>query len=267
MPISWTSAVGPAAPVDDLSGDGWLRAFSGGLLTTCGLQNVGAPSEGHGLHGRYSHLRAGEVRVERRIVDDSVIIEVSGTVDEVAALGPHLQLTRRLRLDVATATIEIRDVTVNLGDEDVAAPLLYHVNLGAPLWSGAARLQVSADDVQPRDAASEAGLDAWDRPPPVAAGASEWVFEHSPVPDVEGWAHAEVHQPSVNRRIRCSWDTATLPRFHQWSHRGAGVYALAIEPANCSTSGRAADRAAGRLPMLSPGESRVTRLRVAASSI
>ena len=41
---------------------------------------------------------------------------------------------------------------------------------------------------------------------------------------------------------------------------------LGLEPANCSVLGRAADRAAGRLPVLEPGEERVTRLEVRVSA-
>jgi hypothetical protein len=37
---------------------------------------------------------------------------------------------------------------------------------------------------------------------------------------------------------------------------------IGIEPANCSVLGRAHDRAAGRLPMLAPGETRVTTLTI-----
>jgi hypothetical protein len=55
-----------------------------------------------------------------------------------------------------------------------------------------------------------------------------------------------------------------LSRLHQWTHPGEG--ALGIEPANCSVLGRAADRAAGRLPVLEPGEARVTTLEIQASS-
>ena len=170
-------------------------------------------------------------------------------------------------MDAAGATIDLEDVTTNLGDEVVAAPLLYHVNLGAPLWSGAARLAITADAVEPRDDDAIAGVEVWDRPPPVAVGAPEWVLEHHPVPDAQGWAHAEVSSPEVGLRLRCSWDTVALPRLHQWSHRRAGVYALAIEPANCSTGGRAADRDAGGLPLLRPGEVRTTRLRLGATPI
>ena len=53
---------GAARPPRDAD---WLDAFGGGLVTTCGLRNVGAASEGHGLHGRISHVRAGEVATRR----------------------------------------------------------------------------------------------------------------------------------------------------------------------------------------------------------
>ena len=58
------------------------------------------------------------------------------------------------------------------------------------------------------------------------------------------------------------WEAAALPRFHQWVHPAPGIAVLGLEPANCSVLGRAADRAAGRLPVLEPGEERVTRLEV-----
>jgi hypothetical protein len=45
------------------------------------------------------------------------------------------------------------------------------------------------------------------------------------------------------------------------------VYALGLEPANCSVLGRAADRAAGRLPILAPGESRTTSLEISVKGV
>lgn len=279
VPVSWTSAVGPAEPLDGPSGEQWLTAFSGGLLTTCGLQNVGAPSEGHGLHGRYSHLRADEVVVCRTVGEDTAerasvedpgeaaVVEISATIREVEALGAHLELRRTVRLDALADTIHLIDVTTNRGDAPVAAPLLYHVNLGAPLWFQDARLEVTAGGVQPRDGDSAAGVDVWDRPPEVAAGAAEWVLEHQPLTAVDGWAHAHVRSPATGLQVRLGWETATLPRLHQWSHRRAGVYALGIEPANCSTLGRAADREEGRLPQLQPDEARTTRLRLSAARL
>ena len=48
---------------------------------------------------------------------------------------------------------------------------------------------------------------------------------------------------------------------------GGGVYALGIEPANCSVLGRAHDRAEGRLPFLQPGEKRSTRIAITAEEV
>ena len=41
---------------------------------------------------------------------------------------------------------------------------------------------------------------------------------------------------------------------------------LGLEPANCSVRGRAFDRAEGRLPVLEPGEERVTRLEISVAA-
>jgi hypothetical protein len=53
-PLAWISQAGEQGPPtpESLVGEaGWRDAWGGGLLTTCGLSNVGRPSEGHGLHG------------------------------------------------------------------------------------------------------------------------------------------------------------------------------------------------------------------------
>jgi hypothetical protein len=63
VPLAWVSPTGVVAPhFRELQGEGWLRSFGGGLLVTCGLQNVGEPSERGGeelgLHGRISNTPA-----------------------------------------------------------------------------------------------------------------------------------------------------------------------------------------------------------------
>ena len=39
-------------------GTNWLRSFGGGFLCTCGLDQVGEPCEGHGIHGRIDNIPA-----------------------------------------------------------------------------------------------------------------------------------------------------------------------------------------------------------------
>ena len=209
----------------------------------------------------------GTFSVSRVVDGETVRVRAAAVVDEVDALGTHLRLEREITIDAAAATIAVEDLTTNLGGERVAAPLLYHLNFGAPFWSPGARLDVAAHGVTPRDEAAGEGIDRWALPPSVAPDAAEWVFEHVPDVDDDGWARASVHSPPTGRTVVCTWDAATLPRLHQWSHRRAGVYALAVEPANCSTLGRAADRALGELPHLAAGEQRRTRLRLTATRV
>jgi hypothetical protein len=78
VPLAWVSAVGECGPISGrLRDDDWLTAFAGGLVTTCGLRNVGAPSEGHAMHGEISHQPARELRVERLVEGDQVVIGAS----------------------------------------------------------------------------------------------------------------------------------------------------------------------------------------------
>ncbi len=266
VPLAWVSAVGETAPLSDPRGMAWNDAFGGGLMTTCGLRNVGMPSEGHGLHGTFSHLRAGDVDVQRRSDGDGVAAVVAqATVDDVGALTHHLRLRRTIRTEVGRGRVEITDVTENLGREAEPAPILYHVNLGYPVWSGAARLTVPATQTLPRDEASQAALDTWDRPPPVGP-AAERVLEHVVTGD-DGWGWARIENPEVGLAATIRWRLAELPRLHQWIHPAPRIYVLGIEPANCSTGGRAHDRAEDRLPELAPGERRETVLSVEVQSL
>lgn len=260
MPLAWVSAVGERGPISGrLHDDDWLRGFGGGLVATCGLRNAGAPSEGHGLHGEISHQPARDVRVARWVDGDRVHMSASATVAEVSALGHHLELQRTWTVSTGEGRLELVDVTRNRGREPEVAPLLYHVNLGAPVWSPGATLALDARRTIPRDAAA---VEPWDRALDVVPGARERVFEHEVGPGEDGWCSATVDSPPTGLRFLVRWEAAGLPRMHQWVHPAPGIAVLGLEPANCSVLGRAADRAAGRLPVLEPGVERVTRLEV-----
>jgi Domain of unknown function (DUF4432) len=265
--LAWISAVGEVGPLASLSGEEWLEAFGGGLVTTCGLRNVGASSEGYGLHGRYSHERACDVRVDRRVEGDEVVVTAAATVDEVEALGPHLRVERTLRTRTGQGLVELTDVTTNLGREPEPAPVLYHVNLGYPLLDDAATLATDASRTIPRDNDAERGLGHWTRPGAAPQRFAPMVFEHEVAGDAAGWAEATLANERLGLAFTVRWHTAALPRFHQWTYTAPGVYVLGLEPANCSVLGRAADRAAGRLPVLAPGEQRRTELQLTAARL
>ncbi len=62
--------------------------------------------------------------------------------------------------------------------------------------------------------------------------------------------------------VALSYDSKTLPEFVQWKMTGANHFVLGLEPANCRTLGRKAERDRGTLQMLSPGERREFRLEL-----
>jgi Domain of unknown function (DUF4432) len=252
VPLDWRSPVGETAPV----ADDWMLSFGGGLMVTCGLRNVGVPSEGHGQHGDYTFQRAEVEAVERS--GDALIVQ--GRIAEVASLGHHLEVERTWRTYAGRGLVQLEDIVTNRGDRTEPALQLYHVNLGPPLWAEGAELALDARATHPRDAEAEPFADAWDRAPGVIPGAPERVFEHEVVPSPDGWSSATVRNGGLELEVR--WDAANLPRMWQWVHPAYGV--LGLEPANCSVLGVAHDRAEGRLPELAPGEERRTRLEIRA---
>jgi hypothetical protein len=206
-------------------------------VTTCGLRNVGAASEGFGLHGDVSFQPA------RGVAESGGVVR--GTV-----VDGDLVLEREWRLD--GDVVRLRDVCRNEGVTAEPAPFLYHVNFGAPFWGPGSRL-LGTDPPVPRDADAAAYLGVWDRHPEFPG--PERVYEHVPPP-------SSVTVTGAGLRITVRW--GGLDRLHQWIDPSLG--ALGLEPANCSVLGRAADRAAGRLPVLEPGRERVTWLEIQASS-
>ena len=248
VPLAWISPTGEQPPPlpEELVGNAWRAAWGGGLVTTCGLSNVGAASEGYGQHGTYTARAVADLEVER-------------TTSEVTATGTVVDapftLSRRIVTTVGQGHVRIDDRIVNDSEWTAAAPLLYHVNLGAPLWDKDAYLETDAQEVVPRDDASAAGLPMWDEPPAPADGAPERVFEHVGA----SWARLTSPTHGVELTLRSS-----LPRLWQWVDPASGTYALGIEPANCSVLGREHDIATGQMPFLDPGEARASWLTIAA---
>lgn len=261
-PLAWLSEAGEHAPLDDLSGMAWGEAFGGGLMVTCGLRNVGMPSEGHGLHGTFSHLPAADVAVARS-TDGSGSIRVAGTITDNAE-APELSVERTIATSAGGGRVEITDVTTNAGTSVADAPLLYHFNFGWPVWSGRASFDLDPIETVARDPESAAALDRWSVPPPTGP-APERVLEHR-VRSEGGWAHARVSNPDIPVAITISWKVDELPFLNQWLDANPGMAVLGVEPANCTTRGRAFERANGTMPTIEPGQRRTTSLVLEASA-
>ncbi len=266
VPLAWRSPAGYVAP--GLVGpgtEGWLRSFAGGLLTTCGLDTFGAPSEDDGqefpLHGRIGATPAAEVSTWARVVDGDYELGVSGVVRQSRLFGADLVLRRRITTRMGSGRLLLEDTVTNDGFSPTPHMMLYHCNLGWPLLDQGAEIDVPGARTSPRDEAAARGMDTWSRPGPPQQDFGEQVFRHDlPATEV---AVATVRNPRLGLELQIEVSADTLPHLYQWTMTGMGTYALGLEPANCGgIEGRRAARDAGVLVSLDAGESRHYRVAV-----
>jgi Domain of unknown function (DUF4432) len=274
VPIAWLSRVGDAAPASevdraaDADGMGWLSRFTGGLLTTCGPDNIGLPSCDaetlHGLHGGWSDLRASNVEVSRDVVNAEIELRVVGHLVFQAA-GARFEIIRTIVTRTGVACVDINDQITNVGQATEPIPMLYHLNFGSPLWAPGATVQFPEGTKTIPRTDHAAGMEhvACNGPLPHV-GAQEYVYERV-LPDSEN-VGVVVSNQQIGLRATVTWTSDSLPTSHQWVHPAAGTYALGIEPANAGLAGRAALRADGTLPTLAAGETRHFGVRVSVAA-
>ncbi|MBI2299354.1 MAG: aldose 1-epimerase family protein [Armatimonadetes bacterium] len=256
-------------------GLGWLRSFCGGLVTTCGLTNAGAPGSDPehntlyagigtedtevvklGLHGRVNNTAARRVAADCHWDGDDYLLTASGKVREAIVFGENVELTRRILAVAGENALQIHDEVTNHGHDSVPHMMLYHINLGWPVVAPESVLYTGGAPVEPRDAAAAPGLDACHRFEAPQASYPEQVFYHSMTPDSSGFCHAAI----VNRGlfegfgVEISYSAESLPQLVQWKSMKRGTYVCGLEPSNSQVRGRDIERAAGRLRFLEPGE-------------
>jgi Domain of unknown function (DUF4432) len=261
--VSWQSSTGAVHPAYFHEAD-WLRSFHGGMLTTCGLQNVGLPSDDggtrHGLHGRISNIAARNVTHRVIEEDGRYVAEVTGEMRETDVFGADLWLRRRITMPMGEAVVHVRDEVVNQGHTPTEMMLLYHVNLGYPVVAEGSVLITPPADITPRDENAARGLDQRTRFPAPQDGFVENVFRHELRATDADTVRASIvnpgFEPSGGIGVTVSWDPRELPRMWQWRMLGPGMYVTGLEPATCGLAGRAAEREAGTMLTLEPGESR-----------
>jgi len=267
VPVAWISANHEVAPAfHEPEGAGWLRSWGGGLLTGCGLANVGTPcvagGESLGLHGRLSHLPAEEVNATAGwTAEGRYALEISGVVSETRVFGTKLRLRRSIATALGDNRITVRDTVENTGFAPAPCLLLYHINLGWPLVDAGARLEAEPHRVVPRDARATAGLERWMLIDPPAPDFAEQVFYHEIPAGPDGLATMRLQNGA--RAVSVSYRVAELPWLVQWRMLGQGEYVTGLEPANVYPEGQASLAERGLVRRLAPGETLETLVRIA----
>ncbi|MBR2373699.1 MAG: aldose 1-epimerase family protein [Lentisphaeria bacterium] len=260
IPIAWITPNGPVAPqFYDASGLNWLRSWGGGLLTGCGLMNVGGPNtsggEEHGLHGRLSHTPAGQVNAKAAWDSDGVYrIELDGEIRVSRVFGKNIFMTRKISTALGENAIIIEDEVENQGFRPTPFMLFYHMNFGWPLVDESTVLTMPEHKVIPQNDIAIAGLGEWNRMCEPEGDWVEQVFYHQIPADENGMAKVVMSNPKLKLQVTVEYRVAELPYLVEWKQMGKGEYVCGLEPANCFPEGQAGIMKRGMLKKLQPGE-------------
>jgi hypothetical protein len=267
-PLAWTHPALGGPDLFEPAGFGWARTFGGGLVTTCGLTHFGQPEqdgpEALGLHGRISHIPAGDIAIRREWQGDEYLLEIRGEVRQAALAAENLLLTRTIRTRLGATSFTIEDTVRNDGYRPTPHMILYHCNFGFPVVSPESELLLADALVNPRDAAAGAGLTGHRRFDPPEPEFAEQVFFHQPRVGADGWAQAGIANRALGFGAFVRYDAGALPYLAQWKMMAAGDYVCALEPANQWETPRQKLRAEGRLRHLAAGEEARYRLELGA---
>lgn len=233
----------------DDCGLGFLKSFTAGFLTTCGLTAVGSPCSDDGeelpLHGTIANTPAENVG---HWVEDNCI-HVKLTVRDAKLFGRKLILTREYICPLDRDEIVMKDTVKNIADEETPYMILYHFNMGYPLLSENSKLTIKNKGVAPRNETSSLGIDKAMIVEKPQSGFEEQCFYYDMTEGV-----ASIYNPDIKTTLSLNYDIEELPFFTEWKLMQKGEYVLGLEPGNCTPDGRDVMRKEGKLSFLKPGE-------------
>ena len=267
VPLAFVSKTGLVSPyLYEHGGTGFLRSFTGGLLTTCGYTYMGAAAtdagESLGLHGRATALLAEDLCVRKKWKGDDYHLEVSGSLRQSAVFAEHIELRRKIAVKAGGRNLIIEDTFENSGYNTQPFMLLYHINFGYPIVSPDSALLTSGSDVIPQNDHAASGLDEHTRFDAPIHGYRERVFYHHMRETGDGLAWACIYNKKIDLGAYVRYETAELPYLIQWKQMGEGDYVCGLEPGNAYPEGRSVARERGQLRTIEPGEVKRLRLEI-----
>ena len=241
----------------DNEGAGFLKSFTAGFFTTCGLTAVGSPCSDDGeqlpLHGTVSHIPAQLNGIE----EDENALTVKLTVTDAQIFGRKLVMKRVYTFSYTENTFTVSDTVTNEGDSISPYMIMYHCNMGYPLLNENSIVKIPNNKITPRDDEAAKHIDtAFDMEKPQCEYTERCYYYD--VKEKDGIAKAGIFNPDIKKGLIISYDKKSLPCFVEWKMMGKRDYVLGLEPANCTPDGRDVMRKNGTLKFLEPNTSGVT---------
>jgi hypothetical protein len=250
---------------------GWLRTFTGGLLTTCGVTYLGSPvkdgDEELGLHGRYSTIPSGQVSDLSEWIGEEYHTKLRGKIEEGHIFGNKLRVEREITSVLGQNSLIIKDIVTNFGFKTCPYTILYHMNIGYPMLSEDAELIIDPVRTVPATKDAESGIKEFKQFTKPQSGFREQVFFHTLQADKKGEAITRLQNKKLGVALDIKFNTKQLPYFTEWKMMGQGDYVLGLEPGNVPAKNRVALKEEKILPFLNPGESVTNIIEVVLSDI
>lgn len=258
--MSYMSPCGYVAPAYYVEkGMNWLKSFTAGYLTTCGLSAVGSPCTDAGeelpMHGTIANQPSEYVYWEEK--EEEWIIHA--LVKDEVLFGRKLRLHRQIKVSRTENTFQICDTIENTGDRTEPLQILYHMNMGYPLLDEDSIVEIPSAEVVPRDDHAAEDVANWMHMEKPKEGYQERCYYHK-FPDENG--KASIFQPKLGVGLEIRFDAKDLDGFVEWKMMGVRDYVLGLECGNCYPDGRDVMRKNGMLKFLKPGESHTYKVQV-----
>ena len=120
--------------------------------------------------------------------------------------------------------------------------ILYHMNMGYPLLQDGIKLDTNAKYVEPAGEYPQEKLDQRLVFPDVMDSGEEEVYYYDSVADKNGMCYAGFYNEQLKKGIRIWVKPEQLRNWAQWKYPYAGDYVMGVEPSNCRTKGRCAQK-------------------------
>ena len=241
----------------DGKGAGFLKSFTAGFITTCGLRSVGSPCIDDGeelpLHGTISNIPC--ENISHWIENDK--IHIKAIIRDTEIFAQKLILEREYEISLDKNEICMIDKIKNIGSEASPLEMLYHCNIGHPLLDEDAEISIPSKSVTPRNAHAKSHILNCLNAEEPQNGYEEMCFYHH----FEGNTQVGIFNPNIKKGLKINYDASQLECFTQWKMMGEYEYVMGLEPGNCYPDGRDVMREQRKLEFLAPGEEKVYNLK------
>ena len=257
--MGYFSPCGYVAPAYyDSVEDGFLKSFTAGFLTTCGLTAVGSPctdeEERLPLHGTIGNTPCERIWW----TEDKETIQIYAEINDSRMFSGKLQMNRVIVCGKQENKIIVTDTVENCGDSLSPVMILYHMNMGYPLLSENSIVEIHSESVIPRNDHAAKDLNTWRKMLPPTPGFEEQCYFHRMSKD----GFASIYNPDIQKGLSITYDAENLNYFTEWKMMGCRDYVLGLEPGNCHPDGRDVMRREGKLQFLNAGEQKVFQFQL-----